>query len=50
MHVQVQSQTDTGIVGKLVYRARGPFIIIKDLLMNSFEVQRYGKPDLAERK
>ena len=39
--VQVQSRADTGIVGKLAYRARGMFIIIKDLGNNSFEVQNY---------
>ena len=49
-HVQVQSWANTGIVGKLAYRARGPFIITKDLGNNSFEVQRYGEPDSAVRK
>ena len=49
-HVQVQSRADTGIVGKLAYRARGPFIIVKDLGNNSFEVQRYGNTDSAVRK
>ena len=49
-HVQVQSRADTGIVSKLAYRARGPFIITKDLGNNSFEVQRYGNADSAIRK
>ena len=49
-HVQLQSRVDTGIVGKLSYRARGLFMITKDLGMSSFEVQCYGKPDSAVRK
>ena len=40
-HIQVQSHTDTDLVGKLRYRARGPYIIMKDLGNNSFEVQQY---------
>ena len=50
VHVQVQSRADTCIVGKLVYRTRCPFIITKDLGMNSFEVQHYGQPGLSEHK
>ena len=49
-HVQVQSRDNSEIVGKLAHRAKGPFIITKDLGMNSFEVQRYGEPDLPVRK
>ena len=49
-HVQVQSNASTGTVRKLSYRARGPFQIIRDLGHNSFEVQRYGKPDSQIRK
>ena len=49
-HVQVQARVDTGIVDKLAYRVRCPFIIIKDLGNNSFEVQRYGNADSAVRK
>ena len=49
-HIQVQSRVDSGIVGKLLYHARGPFIIIKDLDMNSFEVQRYADPDSTVRE
>ena len=37
-HVQAQSRADTGLVGKLSYRARGQSIIINDLGKNSFEV------------
>ena len=37
-HVQVQSRDKTGLVGKLSYRARGPYIITKDLVNNSFIV------------
>ena len=49
-HVQVQSRAVTGLVGKLIYRAKGPFIITKYLENNSFEVQRYGSPESATRK
>ena len=49
-HVQVQSNATTGTVKKLSYRARGPFQITRDLGHNSFEVQRYGKPDSQVRK
>ena len=49
-HVEVQSSADTGVVGKLSYRARGPYIITQDLGNNSFEVQRYGEEGSATRK
>ena len=49
-HVQVYSRADTGLVGKLSYRAKGPYIITKDLGNNSFEVQRYGDEISAPRK
>ena len=49
-HVQVQSRADACIVGKLSYRARGPFIINKVLGGSSFEVQRYDEPNSAPRK
>ena len=38
-HVQVNSVTSKGVVGKLSYRAKGPFIITADLVHNSFEVK-----------
>ena len=50
VHVQVQSRADTGLVGKLIYRVKGPYIIMKDLGNNSFEVQRYGEEGSATRK
>ena len=43
-HVQVKSNAGQSIVGKLSYRACGPFIILQDLGGGSFEVQRYGDP------
>ena len=49
-HVQVQSQPESVTVGKLSYRARGPFIITQDLGDNSFEVRRYDEPSSAVRK
>ena len=38
-HVQVQLIQELGVVGKLSYRARGPFIIVTVLGHNSFELQ-----------
>ena len=38
-YIQVQSKAESGIVGKLIYRAQGTFIITKDLGTESFEVQ-----------
>ena len=37
-HVQVNSSADKGVVGKLSYKAKGPFIITADMGQNSFEV------------
>ena len=39
-YVQVQSIAKRGIVGKLSYHAKGPFIITADLGHNIFEVQQ----------
>ena len=50
VHVQVQSRSDRVLVEKLSYRARGPFIIIKDLGNNAFEVYCYGVENSATRK
>ena len=49
-HIQVQSSADTGLVGKLSYRYRGPFIITQDLGNTSFEVQWYGKAESVKSK
>ena len=49
-HIQVQSNQSTGQVGKLCYRAKGPFQVTKDLGSGSFEVQRYNEPNSARRK
>lgn len=49
-HVQVQSNAAKGQVGKLSYQARGPFKIITDLGHQSFEVQKFDKPNSAKRK
>ena len=49
-YIQVQSSADKGVVSKLSYRAKGPFIITKDLGHDSFEVQRYDNPTSAKRK
>ena len=49
-HVQVQLNASQGIVGKLSYRARRPFIITQDLGGGLFEVQRYGDGTATTRK
>ena len=49
-HVQVQSTQELGVVGKLSYRARGPFRIVTVLGHNSFEVQNWTNPTAATRK
>ena len=49
-HVQVNSVASKGVVGKLSYRAKGPFVITKDLGHNSFEVQSYDDPSSSNRK
>ena len=49
-HIQVQSVVEKGVVSRLSYLAKGPFMITKNLGNNSFEVQQYGKLDNAVRK
>ena len=49
-HIQVQYNATKDIVGKLIYRAKDPFIITKDVGHNIFEVQRYDKPSSSKRK
>ena len=49
-HVQVQSRSDTGLVGKLSYRARENYIITKNLGNISFEVQQYDEEGSTTRK
>ena len=49
-HVQVKSNKTLGEVGKLSYKARGPFQITKDLGHNSYEVRRYNDQNSATRK
>ena len=49
-HVQVQSQSATGQVGKLSYKARGPFQISKVLGHGAYEVQKYNDPSSTPRK
>ena len=49
-HVQVQSKLDNGEVGKLSYRARGPFQIIEDLGSDSYHVKRHNNANSVGRK
>jgi len=50
VHVQVQSSTEQNRVGKLSYKIRGPYQIIKDHGNNSYDIQRYGNPNGAIKK
>jgi len=49
-HVQVNSSVGKGVISKLSYKAKGPFIITADLGHNSYEVQRYDNPNSVKRK
>ena len=50
VHIQVQKKLYNGEVGKLSYRARGPFQIIEDLGSDSYNVKRYNNTNSAVRK
>ena len=49
-HIQVQSKSELGGVGKLSYRARGPFQIVEALGNDSYHVQSYNDKDSSIRK
>ena len=49
-HVQVQSNSEKFIVGKLSYQARGHFQIKEVLEANYYLVQRYNNPDGSTHK
>ena len=49
-HIQVQLKLALGEVGKLSYRARGPFQIVEVLGNDSYHVQRYNDTDSSIRK
>ena len=40
-HVQVQSKSESVIVKTIIYQAKGPFVVTKDLHHNAFEVKPY---------
>ena len=48
-HVQVKSNSKTGEVSKLSYKARGPFIIVADKGFGTFEVRQYNNPTAPTR-
>ena len=48
--VQVKSSSETGIVQKMYYRARGPFKIIELLDDNSYMDLRHNKTPSSPRK
>ena len=50
VHVQVQSNSDKGVVKKLSYQARVPFQIKEKLGTDSYLVQRYNDEALATEK
>ena len=39
-----------GVVGKLSYKAKGPFVITVDVGYNSFEIRLHNKTKSARRK
>jgi len=43
-HVAVHSNTDPHTMRKLLYQAKGPFIIIENLKHDSYAVHRYNHP------
>lgn len=49
-HVQVQSDKDKQVVGKLSIEARGPYRIVEDHGNGSYSVQQFDKPDVVIRK
>ena len=49
-HVQVQSNSKTGSVKKLLIQARGPFQIVEKLEGNSYMVRRYDNKDAPTMK
>ena len=49
-HVQVNSNLNKGVVGKLSYQGKGSFQIEEVLEANSYLVQRYDCPNGATRK
>ena len=49
-HVQVQSNSKSGIVKKLSFQARGPFQIVEILEGNSYLVKRYNSDQSSTRK
>ena len=46
----MQSNATKGVVGKLSSRAKGPFVITKDLSYNIFKVQQYNEPSSTKQK
>ena len=48
-HVQFNSVVSKGVVSKLSYKAKGPFVVTNDLGNNSFEFQSYDDPTSSKR-
>ena len=48
--VQVNSNADKGVVGKLSIEARGPFRIVEDHGNGSYSVHPFNNPNSAIRK
>ena len=49
-HVKIQSKSESGIVKKISYQAKGPFIVTKDPYHSAFEVEPYNRPNGATHK
>ena len=48
--VQVNSNDDKGVVGKISIEAQGPFRVVEDHGNGSYYVQPFNKPDSAIHK
>jgi hypothetical protein len=45
--VQVQSNSSRGIVAKMMYKSKGPFVVMSSLHNGSYMLQRWNAPDSA---
>ena len=46
-NVVVQMKFSVGQVAKLVYKSKGPFVVVEDTGFSAYMICRYGKPDSA---
>ena len=43
--VAVQSDSSKNKVAKLVYKSRGPYVVVRDTGLGSYECRKYGQPE-----